>query len=517
MEMINECHIEMHNATASLPYNIVDQDETFGLFTMKLKTTPIRKDVFHFMFTMDTTLSMLDRDNSGNTKMKYMKETLIKMVSYLESLEPQIYVTIYTFNVTSELLVNDILLTKASVQFIEEFIKEIKAENCTNIQNALETAITVTSQINVNNPERQVAHIFMTDGEANSGIRDPNKLADLIDTTIPNVFIGFGKNHNSTMLRKFAQRRNCEYYFVDNLENSVLVYAESVHNILYGVFYNVEFHITNGELYDYDKNEWTNVLHENVLSSESHKFYQLRTKNPEHVEVYIYEDSDNTLSLIDVAVPIPYLFDQDNETLLVSDLTKYAYRQKVQGLLFTANNTFKNTDIFSRHYDIDNKNNNDKLLTELREVFKTIQEYMKTNNLMEDPLLKLLCDDIYVTITAIDYNLDVEMYAGARQTSQGRQRSYNVGASISNEENCNEGCGLGPSVPTTKDYNDIPPLQRNNYVMERSTTTCFASPTMLNTFRDVSQRTHRSPSFGPEDDVTIPICSQSPISQDFDC
>ena len=132
---------------------------------------------------------------------------------------------------------------------------------------------------------------------------------------------------------------------------------------------------------------------------------------------------------------------------------------------------------------------------------------MKTNDLIEDPLLQLLCDDLYVTIKAIDNGLDVGMYAEARHTSQGRQRSYNVGTSIPDDDDCDNGA-------TTVEYNDIPPLHRNNYIMNRSTTTCFASPTILNTFRDVSYSIRRSPSFIAEEDVTIPTGSQSPISQD---
>lgn len=505
MDNIIECIIDLHNGSVNLPYNIVNDDETFGLFTIKLKPNPIREGPFHFVFMIDTTLSMLEKDDFGITKIKYMKETLEKMLIYLESLKPKIYVTIYTFNITPTLLVNNIMLSKASVQFIEEFIKDIKAENCTNIQAALEKSHTILSKID---RECQCAHIFMTDGEANYGIRDANKLADLIDTTVPNVFIGFGKNHNSTMLSKFVERGNCEYYFVDNLENSMLVYAESVNNILYGVFYGVRYHILDGELYDFKTNQWTNILYESVLSSDSHKFYQLRTNSPDFVEVFVYNDYDEVNSqnsLIDTAVPLPDLHDIEGECLIITDLTKYAYRQKVQSLLFSAKNMSKNTDIFSQDFDIEFKcNDNSELLTEMKEVFGTIRKYMITKDLMEDPLLRLLCDDIYVTIKAIDNGLEASMYAEARHTSQGRQRSYNVGASIPDQVSCN--------TAFTMNYNDIQPLKRNdyialssgnetfNYTMDRITTTCFASPTMINTFRDVSVRINRSPSFLADED-----------------
>ena len=514
MESVKECHIQLHSSPNVLPYQVVDDgqglkspttnlvddllperksvgdrrsqpcspigaaEETFGLFTIALNCAPIREGPFHFIFTIDTTLSMTEKDSTGITKIEYMKGTLIKMLSYLEDLDPQIYVTIYTFNETSNLVVNNILLNKGSVQFIEEFIKEFKPENRTNIQIALETANTVTQKLKIDYPDRQIAHIFMTDGEANVGITNPNILADLINTSLPNVFIGFGKDHNSKTLRRFAECKKCEYYFVDNLENSVLVYAESIHNILCGVFYDVEFHISNGELYDFQKNEWTCVLYENVLSSESNKFYQLKTRHPEHVEVYVICGQ----TIIDIGEPLPDLYDTDGE-LLLTDLTKYAYRKKVQELLYLSS---------SDKYD-------DKPSEiEMRDVFSEIRKYMCDNKMMDDPLLKLLSEDLYVAIKTMDLGEEKScMYAAARQTSQGRQRSYNVGSSI----------------PETVNYDDIPRLVRGtndpydfqNFTLERSTTTCFASPTMISTFIELSQ------------DITTPIDSQSPISQDFEC
>ena len=496
MEFIKECHIQLHSSNNVLPYKAVNDGETFGLFNISLKCAPIREGPFHFIFTIDTTLSMTEKDNTGITKMEYMKETLIKMVRYLESLDPQIYVTIYTFNETSELVVNNILLTTSSVQFIEEFIKEFKPENRTNIQIALETAKTVTEKIKNDFPDRQIAHIFMTDGEANVGITCQNILADLINTSLPNVFIGFGKDHNSKTLRRFAECKNCEYYFVDNLENSVLVYAESIHNILCGIFYDVEFHISNGELYDFQKNEWTNVLYENVLSSESNKYYQLKTSHPEDVEVYV--NCGN--SIIDIGTPLPDLCDENNE-LMLTDLTKYAYRKKVQELLFLVKELYE-----TPYIDIEANNSSeeafDKLEDEIRFVFNNIRQYMRDNKILDDPLLCLLCEDLYVTNKTMDLGGTEKscMYAAARQTSQGRQRSYNVGSSI----------------PETMNYDKIPRLVRStndpydfqNYVLDRSTTTCFTSPTMMNTFRELSQQGQN---------ITSPIGSQSPISQDFDC
>jgi hypothetical protein len=473
MQVIKESHIELHSANTVLPYNMVDEGEVFGLFTIKLNKIPIRKCPFHFVFMIDATLSMSETDKTGKTKMEYMQRTLIKMLEYLFDVDSDIYVTIHTFNIKVDLLIDDVLLTELSVKNISDLINKLKPDNITNIQKALEMSNKELDNIQNKYPERQCCHIFMTDGYANVGATSPETLANLINQKFPNVFIGFGKEHNSVMLNRFAECKNSEYYFVDNLENSVLVYAESIHNILYSAYSNVKFRIRNGEFYDFKTDRWTNVLYENNLSSECHKFYQLKTNYPNEVNITIVEcadsetDNDNN-TLLDTVVPLPDLCDENNIVLL-TDLTHYAFRNKVQSLLFLAKNSIN---------EIDNELSPEDLVKELKDVFKTIKSYMKENNIMDNSFLKMLCDDIYVTVKSFDIGLNIDMYVGARQTSQGRQRSYNIGT----------------EVEDTIDYNDIPVLRRqtnnpldfDNYGLERSTTTCYATPSMMNTFREVS-------------------------------
>ena len=509
MEVIKESYIEIHTASGDLPYNTVNEGEFFGLFTIKLNKTPMRLIPFHFVFTIDTTLSMSESNDGSTSKMVYMQKTMIGMLKYLNDVDPNVYITINTFNTKVNTIVNDILLSYGSIQFLIGKINDLIPDSSTNIQLAMEYSNKIISRNLDKYPTHQHTYIFMTDGNANIGITNPDTLANLINETISNIFIGFGKDHNSEMLRKFSKKQNTEYYFVDNLENASLVYAESIHNILYGALQNVEFRIADGQLYDYETNRWTSVLYENVLSSECSKYYQLKTKDKVNVEIKILgknissqdiENGDNgsEISIIDTVRVLPVLFnsatvdlltiapgatvfdlrpgaksdlDDDDEYLPV-DLTKYAYRKKVQELMFLAKNkdlSYDETDIFQDYYSPDDSAN---IKKNLKDVFKAIQNYMKENDLTEDGLLKMLCEDIYVTNKAINSS-DSKMYVSARQTSQGRQRSYNVGKTV--------------------DYNNLtmPRLRRQNtdldeYTMENNTTTCFASPTMVDTFNDVT-------------------------------
>ena len=103
---------------------------------------------------------------------------------------------------------------------------------------------------------------------------------------------------------------------------------------------------------------------------------------------------------------------------------------------------------------------------------------MEENGLNDDSLLKMLQEDIYIALKTPDFGKNREMYITARQTSQGRQRSYNVGASLTDTVNYND------MMTHILDSDDI-----YNFTMDQSTATCFASPSMMKTFRAVSQPT----------------------------
>jgi hypothetical protein len=57
---------------------------------------------------------------------------------------------------------------------------------------------------------------------------------------------------------------------------------------------------------------------------------------------------------------------------------------------------------------------------QIRSFFNVLKTYMKDNDCLEEPLLKTLLDDLYVTYKTMGTR-NFELYGSARQRSQGRQ------------------------------------------------------------------------------------------------
>lgn len=491
MEKIKEGYIELHSDLIKFPYQIIDDNESFGLFTIIMKKTPIIDKPLHLIFTIDTTLSMLEKNigkNDEKLKIDYMKKTFKEMMIYLNNLNIIVRITVYTFNTLIELIINDEQLSNESIDIIINKINNIECNECTNIELALNNANKVLKdKINIYTGDKY-AHIFMTDGIANVGNMSSECLSLLINENFINIFIGFGKEHNSKMLQKFGEKKNSEYYFIDNLENSSLVYAETIHNIIYSSLNDIKFKIINGEFYNFKTNKWTDILYENNITSESTKFYQLKTNNPDKLEIIIYE-KDKEIDRIHI---LPELLTDDNDIIPV-DLTKYMFRLKVQDLLFRGKEIINNEycDLDSTQYinilprmPID-------LKPELKQLYNDIKKYMKENNLLEDNLLKLLCEDIYITYKSQN-NRYGNMYISARQSSQGRQSSYNVGNTLNIEENTLETIEYNVlnRISNIQSYLEddtiVAEYELDNYIHEENSINCFASPSLNNTFKSIS-------------------------------
>ena len=520
---IENAYFEFNNKNGELPFPVVSETEDFGVLRIKMNKTEITKKPLFMLFTIDKTGSM-DEYVKNSTKMDYLKQTFKNMLYYLSKQELDIYIRVHSFNTDVDVDIDNIQVTKENVLDLTLKIMNIHAESSTNIGLALETARNTLNEYSEANPEHEIAHIFMTDGFPTIGEANNEKLAELIDNRFYNIFVGYGLDHNAVLMKKLSKHPNADYQFVDDMENTGLVYGESVHQLLYPALKDVEINLEDGLIYDWETNEWKDKLYINVLVSETEKLYQVKKNKLATMEIDLYGKTpfQTERQLIETINEIPDLVDMDTDQKTEVDLTKYVYRQKVQEILYKANNLAT-----SQIYEYE-------LKIIMKEVFRKMRGYMRENDLLDDPFMKLLCDDISITYQnmgaikglAFTYN---------RQTSQGRQRSYNVRTTSHDDENLlrsknNRVDDTQPlrlqrqfavsssmftrSIATNNfgtidefDDNDIvDDLTLNinldnieqdntvddednldNYLVSNEVTSCYSTPSVLNTMRSISQ------------------------------
>jgi hypothetical protein len=307
------------------------------------------------------------------------------MVYFLSQVYPPTKIQINTFHTDVATHVSLCIVKPDTVDSIIQAIDKLRPLDSTNIELALTHASTFIDA----NITEQVTHVFMTDGDANSGSTKPDVLQAILNPNVPNIFIGFGSDHNYSTLKTLASVYKARYYFVDKIENTGLVYGEILHSILYKLQTDVELTIQNGLVYNWKNNEWTTTILIDQIVSEQNITYQVKTQNPDELCVSLRHQQKTN-----------FVYPEQERM----DLTNYLYRQATQELLYRASN-----EPYSRAL----KNEIVYLLTKLKDLNS------------EDPLIKVLCDDLYVA-NATYGTRNGAMYSGARQSSQGTQQIYGV-------------------------------------------------------------------------------------------
>uniref|UniRef100_A0A6C0HBB5 VWFA domain-containing protein n=1 Tax=viral metagenome TaxID=1070528 RepID=A0A6C0HBB5_9ZZZZ len=424
--VIENSFCQIHTHSDGLYLNLLHEDEQFGILSMKMKKTKITERPTMILFSIDNTASMDEYAYGNTTKMTVVIKTLKNIMTYLSTIDAPVYVQLYTFNVEVRSIIDTILVNKSNVDELINKIEKIAANNSTDIGNALQFANENMIEYNKENPTHQIIHIFMTDGEPTIGESNSDKLSTMVNNSFPNIFVGFGEYHNVNLLKKLSDNDNGDYQFVDNMENTSLIYGETMHRYLYPALQNVKICMNNGLIYNWKTNSWVNELYEPTIIGDIEKIYHIKTKTPYDLECDVYgiicslsetdienqQQITNDVQHLQNIVVLPALIDTKKETLEETNLAKYLYRQKIQELLYKAKESKNKDDIkIVKH--------------EMNTFFKNMREYMKTNDLVDDKFMKNLCDDICITYRTIGTHLGA-MYNISRLTTQSRQQTYSA-------------------------------------------------------------------------------------------
>jgi len=411
--------------TEKIPLPI--EDAKFGILNFIAVTAKETSEETDFLFVVDCSGSMSDQCSDGRSKMQHIIHTLKNMILFFhEHPNAKINVTINAFDTQIYHIVTRTKITDENLSQIIYKIEKISPRGSTNIEFALRKSAEEITKFKTEFPTNSINHIFMTDGEATHGSKDVSILQTIVNPDITNAFIGFGIEHDASLLNGISSVGKSAYYFIDKLESAGLVYGEILHGIIYKLINDAEIVIENGLVYDYKTNTWIESLKIGDIVSEANKTYNIVSSDPEDCRVNI-KGNVGDLVVLFPATPIES-----------ADLTKQIYRQRTLQILYEANNFYTRRPSHDNSADgtlfVRFQRTTDPVLLafeEEKKAFKIklanfmeeIKKYMTDNHLEEDKVLKNLCDDIYICFRTFGTKFGT-MYCTARQTSQGTQRQY---------------------------------------------------------------------------------------------
>ena len=378
------------------------ESEKSGVFELELEKTEITETEQEINIMLDKSGSMDDECGDGNSKMSQIKHVTKNILRYIAAncKKENVSVSVSAFNTSVDTIINNVTVSDKNLSELITQIGTIYPEDGTNIESSLKA---MQKDIHL----KKINNIFMSDGDANDGETMPKKLAKLVDTNASNTFVGFGLEHNPQIFAALSETENSSYYFIDKIEKSGMAYGEILHGILYRSLSDVRITIKNGLIYDWRTNEWLTEIFVGNMSGEMKKTFNIKTETVSEIEITV---SGNNINDNGAEVKSVSVFTGETE-----NLTRMIYRQRTQEILYKAkqiNDNASNSEISL-------------MKKEMNDFMVEMKEYMKTNEMTDDKLMKNLCDDIAIVYRTLGTKYG-QMYSCARQTSQGSQRLHNV-------------------------------------------------------------------------------------------
>jgi hypothetical protein len=424
-----------------------DRSIHFGTVNIKSIGKKLCNQPIAVLLSADCSGSMSDKSRDGRTKMQHVNHTLANIISLFASeTGADISVCVDAFDDKIHPIFDFTKVTRESADSLISKIECIRPDGQTNIELALTNSTEKIAVYRANHPNHRIFHIMLTDGDATIGQMDPDILSNIIcNDTFSNIFIGYGGTHDANMLIRLSSPKNNEYRVVDKIEHAGMIYGEIVHVILYPAIDDAYITIEHGEIYDWRTNQWTDQINIPSFACEAEKTFQIRTTEPDKLTGE-FRGKLCSSDYVDEITLLPDLHDENGNIAEPSNLIPYMFRQRVQELLFEVREIND-----QRNHNNPNKNIREKL----RSFYTMMKKYVEDNDIKTDPFMNILLDDIYIAYKTFG-TAHAQMYSAARQSSQGRQQTYNV----TNVDELVDAAHF--ATPTRRNpYNQPPALQRS--------------------------------------------------------
>ena len=205
---------------------------------LKITGNPITsRNNTHTIVLLDTSGSM-----SYNSKLNNIAKSLSFLLKFLQSTD---YLSLVTFNYGSQIIIDNM---KVSSEYLEAFkyaIDTLDAEGGTNLSSGLLNVKSIIERAD-HTQVSKTGLIILTDGHVNEGViksEELMRIISLIKGVNPNISIttiGYGEDHNATLLNSIATNGGGSYNIVNNIEEVATVFGDILGGLMTTVSQNVK-------------------------------------------------------------------------------------------------------------------------------------------------------------------------------------------------------------------------------------------------------------------------------------
>ena len=380
-----------------------------------------------------------------NTKMHFVHATLNNMVETIISQQEEFshvefYLALVQFHSNATCVLHPQRVTPESKDEILQVISQIRPLNGTNFEKCFKEMTHLISNESqhispsADIPEHctQRMHVFLTDGDNNEGNRHIPYLAGLLGATTresaaaqpTQIMIGYGIDHDSATLQSLCSHfPNSRQWFIDDIEKTGCIFGEILWSSVNAAFTKVSISTPHAEVYDFETMQWKNEICLGDFAYDSSRTYYIRTpwQHDDLACKFTYTSIEAPQDTsCDVVVPMNYTETPE---------TKDAEVEKELWRLDTITTIDKSIQFFKmmrRMTFQDQADTKTRLVAEITAFQEKFLKYATENNLIEDPYIIQLADDLFVCISGLAASYIGERYITARQASQIQQRAVTI-------------------------------------------------------------------------------------------
>jgi hypothetical protein len=379
------------------------------------------------------------------TKMDFVHATLKNMVDTIISQQEEFshvefYLALVQFHSSATCVLYPMRVTPDSKDEILRVISCIRPQGGTNFEKCFRVSshlISTESQhISPSDdiPEHcvQRMHVFLTDGDNNEGNKSIPHLAGLLGESAAaaqptQIMIGYGTEHDSATLQSLCSHfPNSRQWFIDDIEKTGCIFGEILWSSVNAAFTKVSISTPHAEVYDFETMQWKNEICLGDFAYDSSRTYYIRTPW-QHDDLackltYTSIEAPQDTSC-DVVVPMNYTETPETPETKDAEVEKELWRLDTITTIDKSIQFFK---MMRRMTFQDQADTKTRLVAEITAFQEKFLKYATENNLIEDPYIIQLADDLFVCISGLAASYIGERYITARQASQIQQRAVTI-------------------------------------------------------------------------------------------